>query len=468
MKVDNDTIVSVSTNRGTVYPKVVINAAGVYADKVAEMAGDQFFTIHPRKGETVFLDSKKGYLLNSIVAKPDFKTFGSETKGGGLVKTIDGNILVGPDAYEQPYREDYTTNRVNIEKIIDKHLRLIPNLSSSDVITYCAGIRASTYEEDFIIEQSEYVRNFIYAAGIQSPGLASAPAIAEDIEAITLRVLKNFMEVKPKESWNPYRRGIPDIRRMDNQARDDLIRVKPDYGVMLKSFVGNQPLKDSSYWMLIAANVGAVIMPWMIFYQQGAVVDKGLNSTTIKFSRIDTLLGSITTQVIMGAVLILAAATIGKINPNVPLADIQQIASALEPFVGAFAGKMLFAIGVTSAALVAAIVVSLATSWAFGEVMGIACSLNCTLKQAPVFYGLYSGGIIFAAFLVMIGIPLVSLTVAVEIMNTLLLPIVLGFLLALGWKALPREYKLKQWEKIILVIIYILVCSLGLYTVISL
>jgi Mn2+/Fe2+ NRAMP family transporter len=247
-----------------------------------------------------------------------------------------------------------------------------------------------------------------------------------------------------------------------------VIYAHPDPAEIMQALTGAQPFYNHNYWLLIAANVGAVIMPWMIFYQQGAVVDKGLNSTTIKFSRIDTLLGSITTQVIMGAVLILAAATIGKINPNVPLSDVQQIASALEPFVGAFAGKMLFAIGVTSAALVAAIVVSLATSWAFGEVMGIACSLNCTLKQAPVFYGLYSGGIISAAFLVMIGIPLVSLTVAVEIMNTLLLPIVLGFLLALGWKALPREYKLKQWEKIILVIIYILVCSLGLYTFISL
>lgn len=239
----------------------------------------------------------------------------------------------------------------------------------------------------------------------------------------------------------------------------------PEPGAIMAALTGAQPLDHPDYWLLIAANVGAVIMPWMIFYQQGAVVDKGLQPSALKYSRLDTIFGSIITQVIMAAVLILTAASL---NSEVALTDVQQIASALEPMVGSFAGKALFAVGVTSAALIAAIVVSLATSWAFGEVLGVPCSLNCTWKQAPVFYGLYSGGIICAAFIVLIGIPLVSLTIAVEVMNTLLLPIVLGFLLALGWKALPEAYKLKKWEKAVLLFIYVLVCSLGLYTVMNL
>lgn len=233
IKRENSTIVSVSTNRGIIYPKVVINAAGVYADKIADMAGDQFFTIHPRKGEVAFLDNKKGYLLNSIMSKPDLKTIESDTKGGGLVRTIDDNILVGPDAYEQPYREDYSTNNKNIRSVLDKHIPLIPLLSGTDVISYCAGIRAATYEEDFIIEQSEYVNNLVYAAGIQSPGLASAPAISEDIELITCKILKSLMELKPKENWNPYRKGIPEIRKMDRNERNNLIRQRPDYGLII-------------------------------------------------------------------------------------------------------------------------------------------------------------------------------------------------------------------------------------------
>ena len=244
--------------------------------------------------------------------------------------------------------------------------------------------------------------------------------------------------------------------------------AKPDFGAMMNAFIGTQPFNNKSYWLLIAANVGAVIMPWMVFYQQGAVINKGLSTESIKYSRIDTFFGSIITQIIMGAVLVLTAATIGKIHSNAPLDSIQQIANALTPFLGNFVGKILFAIGLTGAALIAAIVVSLATSWAFSEVLNVPCSLNNKWKQAPVFYSFYCGGIIGAAIVVLIGIPLVSLTVAVEVMNSLLLPIVLGFLLALGWRVLPEKYKLKKWEKIILIFIYILVCSLGIFTVFQL
>ena len=233
IKREGNTIVSVETNRGTVHPKVVINAAGIYADKIADMANDQFFTIHPRKGETIIFDKKKGYLINSVVAKPtlDFKK--TNSKGGGLVKTVDGNILVGPDAYEQPFREDYSTNRENIEAIIKKHLPTLPNLKPSDAITYYGGTRAATYEEDFIIEKSEYVDNLVYAAGIQSPGFASAPAIAEEIEKITCSILSNVIELRKKQNWNPYRKAIPDFRKMSVEERNIFIKENPAYGEII-------------------------------------------------------------------------------------------------------------------------------------------------------------------------------------------------------------------------------------------
>lgn len=233
MKREGSRIVDVNTNRGTVHPKIVINAAGIYADKIAAMAGDQFFTIHPRKGQLVFLDKKKGVLINSVVSKPSLTLMKGNTKGGGIVKTIDGNILVGPDSYEQPYREDYSTDRENICAILDKHLLSIPGLSIGDVITYCAGTRAATYEEDFIIERSEYVENLIYAAGIQSPGLASAPAIAEDIEKITCSVLSKLMDLRLNTSYKPFRRGIPHLKNMSLEERSRLIKTNPDYGEII-------------------------------------------------------------------------------------------------------------------------------------------------------------------------------------------------------------------------------------------
>lgn len=233
MKKENGRIISVSTNRGTIYPKAVINAAGVYSDKIAAMADDQFFTIHPRKGQVIILDKKKGTVINHILAKFDLSLSSSETKGGGLIRTIGDNILVGPDAYEQPFREDYSTDMSNISTILNKHLPLVPRLSKGDVITYFSGIRASTYEEDFIIEKSEYIDNFIHAAGIQSPGLASAPAIAEDIEKIAVNVLSRYKDIKLKEKWFPNRKGVPDLCRMTPSKRHEYIKDRPDYGIIV-------------------------------------------------------------------------------------------------------------------------------------------------------------------------------------------------------------------------------------------
>jgi glycerol-3-phosphate dehydrogenase len=230
MKNEHGKIIDVETNRGTVYPKLVINAAGVFADKIADMAGDQFFSIHPRKGEIIFLDKKKGNLINGVIAKPTLNLSKGTTKGGGIVKMVDGNVLIGPDAYEQPFTEDFSTNMDNINALMKKHLPLINGFSPADVITYCAGIRAATYEEDFIIERSEYVGNLVHAAGIQSPGFASAPAIAEEIEKITCAALSEAMEVKPNDNWNPRRKGILDLSNMDYATRSKIIKENPCYG----------------------------------------------------------------------------------------------------------------------------------------------------------------------------------------------------------------------------------------------
>ena len=232
-----------------------------------------------------------------------------------------------------------------------------------------------------------------------------------------------------------------------------MIFAKPDYTSVMMSLVGSQPLNSSAYWLMISANVGAVIMPWMVFYQQGAVVDKGLTEKNLKVSRIDTIFGSIITQLICCVVIIAVAATIGMKDPNASLNTVQQISQALTPFLGEATGKILFAVGLTGAALVAAIVVTLASSWGFGEIFKKPSSLNCKWSEAPAFYIFYSTLLIIAGIIVLSGIPLVPLTLGVEILNTVLLPIVLGFLIALAWKVLPKKHALHLWEKIILIII---------------
>ena len=243
-----------------------------------------------------------------------------------------------------------------------------------------------------------------------------------------------------------------------------MIFAKPDYTSVMMSLVGSQPLNSSAYWLMISANVGAVIMPWMVFYQQGAVVDKGLTEKNLKASRIDTIFGSIITQLICCVVIIAVAATIGMKDPNASLNTVQQISQALTPFLGEATGKILFAVGLTGAALVAAIVVTLASSWGFGEIFKKPSSLNCKWSEAPAFYIFYSTLLIIAGIIVLSGIPLVPLTLGVEILNTVLLPIVLGFLIALAWKVIPKKHALHLWEKIILIIIYIVITVLGVLT----
>jgi Mn2+/Fe2+ NRAMP family transporter len=224
------------------------------------------------------------------------------------------------------------------------------------------------------------------------------------------------------------------------------------------------PWNNSSYLYLAAGNVGAVIMPWMIFYQQSAVLDKGLGTKHLNPARWDTAIGAIITQCVMAAVLIATAATIGKTNPHAPLNTVHQISDALTPSLGVFAGKLLFAIGMTGAAMVATIVVSLTAAWGLGEVMGFRRSLQDHPKDAPWFYGIYTAVLILGGILVASGIiNLVSLSVAVEVMNALLLPIVLGFLYILARKTLPEKYQLKNGYAVFVGIILTVTSAFGLF-----
>jgi Mn2+/Fe2+ NRAMP family transporter len=224
------------------------------------------------------------------------------------------------------------------------------------------------------------------------------------------------------------------------------------------------PWNNASYLYLAAGNIGAVIMPWMIFYQQSAVLDKGLNPTHLRPARWDTLIGAIITQLIMAAILVTIAATIGKTNPGASLDTVQQISAALTPSLGAVAGKILFALGMTGAALVAAIVVSLTAAWGLGEVMNFRRSLQDHPKDAPWFYGIYTITLILGGALVASGmVNLVNLSVGVEVMNALLLPIVLGFLYLLARRALPDIYRLKGWYGGMVGVILAITAIFGLF-----
>lgn len=233
MDVEENRIICVHTNRGRIFPKVVVNAAGLWADYVAELANDRFFTIHPRKGEMAIIDKKKANLLKMTLSKPALSQAMSVTKGGGLIPTVHGNLLLGPTAKEVPYKEDYSTSEEGLNELIEKHMVLLKDLSKSDIITYFAGTRAATYEEDFIVEKSSKIENLVHAAGIQSPGLTSAPAIAEDVARFCIETLSKKVKIVPNERFNPYRIASPQFSQLSIEKKQKLIAENPNYGVVV-------------------------------------------------------------------------------------------------------------------------------------------------------------------------------------------------------------------------------------------
>ncbi|MDQ1576133.1 MAG: hypothetical protein QOH55_1283 [Microbacteriaceae bacterium] len=224
------------------------------------------------------------------------------------------------------------------------------------------------------------------------------------------------------------------------------------------------PLGNSSYLLLLAANVGAVIMPWMIFYQQGAVIDKHLSERVIRKARHDTAFGAILTQLIMIAVVVSIAATVGAHGNAAPLRSVGQIAGALTPYLGPIGGTVLFGLGMLGAALVASIVSSVAGAWGLAEVFGWKHSLNQRPSRATAkFYATYALAHVLGAILVLASVDIIGLAVDVEIMNALLLPIVLGFLLLLEAKALPPRWRMRGARKYITWTLCTLTIAFGLY-----
>jgi Mn2+/Fe2+ NRAMP family transporter len=237
----------------------------------------------------------------------------------------------------------------------------------------------------------------------------------------------------------------------------------PNLHAVGSSFLSLGPVGRPAYVAIVAANVGAVIMPWMVFYQQSAVVDKGLRAKDFRAGRVDTAVGAVLTQVVMIAVLVAASATLhvhGRSSGS--LGSVQAISAALVPYLGATAGKMAFALGVAGASLVAALVVSLAAAWAFAELTGTRGSLNFRAKQAPWFYGVYIASLVVAAVVTLACSSAVRLSLAVEVGNALLLPIVLGFLLALAAKALPAPYRLRRSQFVATALVVVAVLALNI------
>jgi NRAMP (natural resistance-associated macrophage protein)-like metal ion transporter len=220
------------------------------------------------------------------------------------------------------------------------------------------------------------------------------------------------------------------------------LKAHPQTGTWAEAFAIS-PWHDSGYRYLVAANIGAVIMPWMIFFQQSAVVDKRLRPEHLRTSQWDTAIGSVITQIVMAAVLVTTAATLRVQDGAESLSTVGQVAQSLVPYLGPEAGRLFFGMGILGAALIAIIVTSLAAAWGIGELTGYKHSLESRPTEAPWFYGVYAIAVVGSALLVAIKPDLIALNLGIEVMNALLLPLVLGFLVLLAARALPEEHRIR-------------------------
>jgi NRAMP (natural resistance-associated macrophage protein)-like metal ion transporter len=230
-------------------------------------------------------------------------------------------------------------------------------------------------------------------------------------------------------------------------------------GALVPSFPGGF---NNTIFFFLMANIGTTIAPWMIFFQQSAVVDKGMDEKDIPFGKVDTLVGAICTVLVAAFVIIVTAAVL----KGVQIDSAAQASLALmheSKYLGTF-----MAIGLFDAGFLGAICISLASSWAFGEIFGWAHSLNDKIKEAPWFYGSYFFLVISAGVVVLIpGAPLVLITLFVQVIAVTLLPAALVFLiLLLNDGELMGKYKNTRSQNIISVTIVIIIVLLStLYAV---
>lgn len=239
-------------------------------------------------------------------------------------------------------------------------------------------------------------------------------------------------------------------------------KAHPDYQQMAAQ-LSHMPLNDKGYLYLLAANLGTSIMPWTVFYQQSALIDKGLGLKDLKVARLDTLFGAMLCQVITAAVLVAAAAAFSAKGTGVSLDSVPQIAEAFTGVLGEHTGRILFAMALSGGALVATIVVCLSACWALGEVIGVHHSLEHHPFEAPWFYAAFGVMLVAGGVLVSSGVNLVQLSIATGVVNAVLLPVVLGFLYYLARSALPDAYRLKGHYSHFVALLFLFTAALGLY-----
>ena len=204
----------------SVEAKIVINCAGIYSDEVAKMAGDSSFTINARRGEYMLLDKECGSLVSHTV----FRCPSKMGKGILVSPTVDGNLLLGPTAEDIEDKEDKKTTASGLDAVRRQASEQVAGINFGKVITSFTGLRSTGSTGDFIINMKD---GFVNVAGIESPGLSSAPAIGEYVAELIRE--SGTVELVKKADFDPIRRPAHYFRELSLDEKNEIIKEHPEY-----------------------------------------------------------------------------------------------------------------------------------------------------------------------------------------------------------------------------------------------
>jgi glycerol-3-phosphate dehydrogenase len=201
----------------------IVNAAGLFSDDLARMFGDDYFSIRPRKGEEYIFDLSVKDLVKSTI----FPVPGQVSKGILVIPTAAGNLMMGPTGDDVEDKEDLGTSLDGFQRVLAGARSLVPSLDPRKIIAQFAGVRAASDRGDFIVELSPNVPGLLHLAGIESPGLTAAPAIAADVPRL---LAEAGLELEAKEDFQPRREGVVRFSTLSRAEQDELIRKDPSFG----------------------------------------------------------------------------------------------------------------------------------------------------------------------------------------------------------------------------------------------
>ena len=223
-KVDDHFVVK--TNKGQHEAKLVINAAGLFSEEIAKMVEPIDWSIKPRKGEYYVLDHFAPGFVNHVL----FPLPSEKGKGILVTMTSSGDYLVGPSSEFVEDKDDLSTDSPTLRDVRSQATRMVPNIPFYEQIRVFSGLRSTPSTHDFIIEPSKKYPEFINVAGIESPGLASSPAIGQ---YVVEELVSKVIPLKRKASFNPCIKPYIKVKPMSEEERANFVKDNPDYGEII-------------------------------------------------------------------------------------------------------------------------------------------------------------------------------------------------------------------------------------------